>query len=71
VTLRFVLLLRVFAHLTAGSFPEVVLSQIIPAFRFAPSKAEIIWKLTGTSNPTVKGSAQPLRPRLPLIVSRI
>jgi cytochrome P450 len=50
---------------------KVVLSQIIPMFRFAPSKAEIIWKLTGFSNPTVKGSAEPLRSRLPLIVSRV
>jgi len=50
---------------------KVMLSQIIPVFRFAPSKAEIIRKLTGISNPTVKGSAEPLRPRLPLIVSQV
>ena len=41
-------------HLTV--FPEVVLSQIIPVFRFAPSKAEIVWKFGGVTSPSVKGS---------------
>jgi len=51
---------------------KVVLSLLIPAFRFTPSKHEIIWRGGGSiSNPTVKGSPDPYRSKLPMIVSRI
>jgi len=50
---------------------KVVLSQIIPAFRFAPSKAEIIWRFGGISSPSVKGSVESFSPKLPMIVSRL
>ncbi|KAI0247108.1 cytochrome P450 [Lactifluus subvellereus] len=49
---------------------KVVLSHIIPTFRFAPSKAEIVWRLGTISSPSVKGSAE-FSPKLPMIVSRI
>ncbi|KAI0251708.1 cytochrome P450 [Lactifluus subvellereus] len=50
---------------------KVVLSQLIPAFRFAPSKAEIVWRFGNISNPSVKGSVESFSPKLPMIVSRI
>jgi len=50
---------------------KVVLSLLIPAFRFTPTKDEIIWRVGGISSPFVKGSHEPYRPKLPIIVSRI
>ncbi|KAI9453265.1 cytochrome P450 [Lactarius psammicola] len=50
---------------------KVVLSQIIPTFRFAPAEAEIIWKFRGVFNPSVKGSAESLHPKLPMMVSLV
>ncbi|KAH9994081.1 cytochrome P450 [Russula compacta] len=50
---------------------KVVLSQIIPAFRFTPSKTEIIWRTGGISSPSVKGSVESPFPQLPMIVSRV
>jgi len=50
---------------------KVVLSLLIPAFRFTPSKHEIIWKSGGASSPSVKGSPGPFRSSLPMIVSRV
>ncbi|KAI0294461.1 cytochrome P450 [Multifurca ochricompacta] len=47
---------------------KVVLSQIIPAFRFMPSKAEIIWRFGGVSSPSVKGSVESFHPNLPIII---
>ncbi|KAH9175545.1 cytochrome P450 [Lactarius sanguifluus] len=50
---------------------KVVLSQIIPAFRFAPTGAEIVWRFGIISSPSVKGSVGTFRPKLPMIVSRV
>ncbi|KAI0247110.1 cytochrome P450 [Lactifluus subvellereus] len=50
---------------------KVVLSQMIPAFRFAPSKAEIVWRFGNVSSPSVKGSVESFSPKLPMIASRI
>jgi hypothetical protein len=52
-------------------FAEVVLSQIIPAFRFAPSKEEIVWRFGIISTPTVKESVKSFMPKLPIVVSRV
>ncbi|KAH9165536.1 cytochrome P450 [Lactarius sanguifluus] len=50
---------------------KVVLSQIIPAFRFAPTGAEIVWRFGIISSPSVKGSVGTFHPKLPMIVSRV
>ncbi|KAH9175552.1 cytochrome P450 [Lactarius sanguifluus] len=50
---------------------KVVLSQIIPAFRFAPTGAEIVWRFGIISSPSVKGSVGTFHPNLPMIVSRV
>ncbi|KAI9443764.1 cytochrome P450 [Lactarius psammicola] len=50
---------------------KVVLSQIIPAFRFAPTGAEIIWRFGNLSTPSVKGSVETFQPKLPIMVSRV
>ncbi|KAH8986066.1 cytochrome P450 [Lactarius hatsudake] len=50
---------------------KVVLSQIIPAFRFAPTEAEIVWRFGIISSPSVKGSVGTFHPKLPMIVSRV
>lgn len=50
--------------------PEVALSQIIPAFRFAPTEAEVYWKFGVLLFPTVKGSAESFSPKLPIMISR-
>ncbi|KAH9055229.1 cytochrome P450 [Lactarius vividus] len=50
---------------------KVVLSQIIPAFRFAPTEAEIVWRFGIISSPSVKGSVGMFHPKLPMIVSRV
>ncbi|KAH9073511.1 cytochrome P450 [Lactarius deliciosus] len=50
---------------------KVVLSQIIPVFRFAPTEAEIVWRFGIISSPSVKGSVGTFHPKLPMIVSRV
>ncbi|KAH9066038.1 cytochrome P450 [Lactarius deliciosus] len=50
---------------------KVVLSQVIPAFRFAPTGAEIVWRYGFISTPSVKGSVGTFHPKLPMIVSRV
>ncbi|KAH9008523.1 cytochrome P450 [Lactarius pseudohatsudake] len=50
---------------------KVVLSQVIPAFRFAPTGAEIVWRYGFISSPSVKGSVGMFHPKLPMIVSRV
>ncbi|KAI9442924.1 cytochrome P450 [Lactarius indigo] len=50
---------------------KVVLSQIIPTFRFAPAGAEIVWRFGVISSPSVKGSVGIFRPKLPMRVSRV
>ncbi|KAI0270683.1 cytochrome P450 [Gloeopeniophorella convolvens] len=50
---------------------KVVLSHLIPAFRFAPSKSEIIWRFGGITSPTVKGSTPSFHPKLPIVISRV
>ncbi|KAI9463351.1 cytochrome P450 [Lactarius psammicola] len=50
---------------------KVVLSRIIPAFRLAPSGAEIVWRFGSISTPSVKGSVETFHPKLPIMVSRI
>ncbi|KAH9073512.1 cytochrome P450 [Lactarius deliciosus] len=50
---------------------KVVLSQIIPAFRFAPTGADIVWRFGIISSPSVKGSVGTFHPKLPMIVSRV
>ncbi|KAI0028314.1 cytochrome P450 [Vararia minispora EC-137] len=50
---------------------KVVLSQLIPTFRFAPSEThEIVWRLGGIITPSVKGSTAS-KPELPLRVSLV
>jgi len=48
---------------------KVALSQIVPAFRFAPAEADIIWRFGLVSSPSVKGSVESFFPKLPLLVS--
>ncbi|KAH9046659.1 cytochrome P450 [Lactarius hengduanensis] len=50
---------------------KVVLSQIIPAFRFAPTEAEIVWRFGIIYSPSVKESVGTFHPKLPMIVSRV
>jgi hypothetical protein len=52
-------------------FSEVVLSQIVSAFRFAPSKEEIVWRFGNLTSPSVKGSVKSFSPTLPVVVSRL
>ncbi|KAH9031912.1 cytochrome P450 [Lactarius pseudohatsudake] len=47
---------------------KVALSQMIPAFRFEPTGAEVAWLFDTVTNPSVKGS--PSVPMLPVLVSR-
>jgi len=53
---------------------KVALSQLIPAFRFEPTGAEIAWLFDSVSKPSVKGSVEspgsPSSAMLPLLVSR-
>ncbi|KAI0039847.1 hypothetical protein FA95DRAFT_1503644, partial [Auriscalpium vulgare] len=50
---------------------KVTLAQLIPSFRFSPSKKEEIeWRFGATTIPGVKGSDS-LDPQLPMIVERI
>jgi hypothetical protein len=58
-------------NLTVLCSLEVFLSQIIPAFRFVPSTAEIVWRFGALSSPSVKGSVESFSPELPIIVSMI
>ncbi|KAH8986071.1 cytochrome P450-like protein [Lactarius hatsudake] len=62
---------RILPYLTTSLRLEVVLSQIIPAFRFAPTGAEIVWRFGIISSPSVKGSVGTFQPKLPMIVSRV
>ncbi|KAI0059727.1 cytochrome P450 [Artomyces pyxidatus] len=49
---------------------KVVLSQLIRAFRFSPSKTEIVWNYGGVTTPSAKGSGV-LVPQLPMVVERV
>ncbi|KAI9440830.1 cytochrome P450 [Lactarius indigo] len=49
---------------------KVALSQIIPAFRFAPAEADIVWRFGVIASPSVKGSVGSYSPKLPILVSR-
>jgi hypothetical protein len=57
------------ANLTFFLSSEVALSRIIPTFRYAPSKDEVVWRFGSLSSPAVKGSTELLSPELPFIVS--
>jgi len=50
---------------------KVVLSQIVPGFRLAPTKAAIVWRFGGISSPSVDGSVHLFPPKLPIMVSRV
>ncbi|KAH9979519.1 cytochrome P450 [Lactifluus volemus] len=50
---------------------KVVLSQIVPVFRFSPSKDEIVWRFGNLSTPSVQGSVKSFSPKLPIVVSRV
>jgi hypothetical protein len=50
-------------------FPEVILSVLIPKFKFYPSQKEVVWELNNIVQPTLKG--QPGVPKLPLVVEAI
>ncbi|KAH9057443.1 cytochrome P450 monooxygenase [Lactarius vividus] len=50
---------------------KVALSQIIPAFRFAPAEVDIVWRFGVIVNPSVKGSVESFLPQLPMVVSRV
>ncbi|KAI9440829.1 cytochrome P450 [Lactarius indigo] len=50
---------------------KVALSQIIPAFRFAPAEADIVWRFGVIVNPSVKGLIESFLPQLPVVVSRV
>jgi hypothetical protein len=50
---------------------EVVLSQIIPAFRFTASKDEVVWRYGGLSTLSMKESVKSFPPKFPSIVSRV
>ncbi|KAG6813896.1 hypothetical protein H0H92_005745 [Tricholoma furcatifolium] len=43
---------------------KVVLSTLVSQFRFYPSEKEIVWRMSGITNPTLKDS--PEQPQLPL-----
>ncbi|KAI9458421.1 cytochrome P450 [Lactarius psammicola] len=49
---------------------KAALSQIIPAFRLVPTEAEIVWRFSGISTPSVKGSVESFSPKLPIMISR-
>ncbi|KJA27942.1 hypothetical protein HYPSUDRAFT_34176 [Hypholoma sublateritium FD-334 SS-4] len=49
---------------------KVVLSLLIQAFRFSPSKAQIFWQMSGIVVPIVVGG-DPNTPQLPLVVERV
>ncbi|KAH9057442.1 cytochrome P450 [Lactarius vividus] len=49
---------------------KVALSQIIPAFRFAPAEADIVWRFGVIASPSIKGSIGSYSPKLPILVSR-
>ncbi|KAI0312384.1 cytochrome P450, partial [Amylostereum chailletii] len=50
---------------------KVVLSQLLPVFRFAPpAKKEIFWRFGGIITPSVIGATSP-KPTLPLTVSLV
>ncbi|KAI9458423.1 cytochrome P450 [Lactarius psammicola] len=49
---------------------KVALSQIIPAFRLAPTEAEIFWRFGVLLTPSVKGSIESFSPKLPIMISR-
>ncbi|KAH9024960.1 cytochrome P450 [Lactarius hengduanensis] len=50
---------------------KVALSQIIPAFQFAPAEVDIVWRFGVIVNPSVKGSVESFLPQLPMVVSRV
>ncbi|KAI0318183.1 cytochrome P450 [Amylostereum chailletii] len=49
---------------------KVVLSQLLPVFRFAPAKTEIFWRFGSIVTPSVVGATSP-KPFLPLEVSLV
>jgi len=58
------------ADLTTRPHLEVVLSKIIPAFRFSPADADVVWRFGAVLSPAVKGSVDTFQPNLPVIISR-
>lgn len=50
---------------------KVVLSQIITAFRFAPTGDEVVWRFGIITTPSVKGSVEMPHRKLPIMVSRV
>ncbi|KAH9024963.1 cytochrome P450 [Lactarius hengduanensis] len=44
--------------------------EIIPAFRLAPTEAEVVWRNGGISTPSIKSSAEWFSPKLPIVISR-
>ncbi|KAF8264769.1 cytochrome P450 [Lactarius quietus] len=66
---------KCYAQASCGSnfssvYTEVALSRIIPAFRLAPTEAEIVWKLGGLLTPSVKESVKSGPAKLPVMISR-
>ncbi|KAI0056944.1 cytochrome P450 [Artomyces pyxidatus] len=49
---------------------KVVLSQLVPAFRFSLSQTEVIWRFGGITSPTVKGS-DAVGPSMPLVLQKV
>jgi hypothetical protein len=58
------------ADLTCLLYPEVALSQIIPAFRVEPTEAEVVWRFGALLSPSVKESVELFSPKLPIMISR-
>ncbi|KAI0270682.1 cytochrome P450 [Gloeopeniophorella convolvens] len=50
---------------------KVVLSQLVPKFRFAPSKHEVIWRFGSVLSPAVKESVWGSDSELPIVVSLV
>ncbi|KAI0059743.1 cytochrome P450 [Artomyces pyxidatus] len=49
---------------------KIALSQLVRAFRFLPSKTEIVWRVGIVTTPSVKGSTT-ITPEMPMMVERI
>ncbi|KAI0054807.1 cytochrome P450 [Artomyces pyxidatus] len=49
---------------------KVILSQLLPTFRFSPSKAGVVWNFGTLTTPGRKGSTG-VTPQLPMVVERI
>ena len=59
---------RALAATTTNALPEVVLSELVDAFQFSPSKQSVQWRMSNIVSAYVE--SEPDKTQLPIVVSR-